>query len=557
MRVGKWRGSAGHVLAVLLALLLASFAFLYRFNALGGALGGFDNDEFQMLTRVDLLLAGEQPLRDFADGELRAVWPSLSYEVPALVQRVWGRNLLVHAYLTLGALALCAGIVFVFARHLSRSWVCAFLAAAVVIASGAKAYNYTKVLTLTVAAVALCSSILAPTIARLGVLAVWTVIAALFRHDYAMYVAIPVIVGLIAREPRPWSVPVRRVATYVGLCVLFSLPSTIWVGYYVGIPRYLADVLASVRAEGRRLEQWPVVNLETPLEPDSLVAFNYYAFWAVPLAAALVVAWCAFRCRTHASPTTRRDLGFGFALVAMTLLVNDYFLRANLQARFGDAAVPVVLLGAWVTGAAPAMRSWIGRGLVRVGPSILLALMLGAFFKSNSLAHEFEVGGVTVSTTQTQMRFREVVQTLRTLPPATWEGQNTNGPLGVARYLAECTAPTDRVIMGLYADEIPYFARRLFAGGQGYFALGFLRSEADQRLVLERLARQSVPVAITAIDYNAEIASNYPLVARHIAERYREVGVVQSNGQPYVRVFVESARQQRGADPVLGFPCFR
>ena len=121
MRVGKWRGSAGHVLAVLLALLLASFAFLYRFNALGGALGGFDNDEFQMLTRVDLLLAGEQPLRDFADGELRAVWPSLSYEVPALVQRVWGRNLLVHAYLTLGALALCAGIVFVFARHLSRS----------------------------------------------------------------------------------------------------------------------------------------------------------------------------------------------------------------------------------------------------------------------------------------------------------------------------------------------------------------------------------------------------------------------------------------------------
>src|SRR4029434_7940258 len=72
--------AAPHGLAVLIALLLASFAFLYRFNALGGALGGFDNDEFQMLTRVDLILAGEQPLRDFADGEMRGVWPSLSYE---------------------------------------------------------------------------------------------------------------------------------------------------------------------------------------------------------------------------------------------------------------------------------------------------------------------------------------------------------------------------------------------------------------------------------------------------------------------------------------------
>jgi hypothetical protein len=559
VKVGEWRGSAGHVVAVLLALVVASFAFLYRFNALGGALGGFDNDEFQMLTRVDLLMVGEQPLRDFADGELRAVWPSLSYELPALVQRLWGRNLLVHAYLTLGALALCAGIVLVFARHLSRSWVCALLAAAVVIASGARAYNYTKVLTLTVAAVALYSSMSAPTIARLSGLAAWTVIGALFRHDYAVYVAVAVIVGLIAREPTPWRVPMRRVAAYAGLCVLFSLPSIFWVAYYVGIPRYLANVVASVSTEvgTRVLEQWPVVDVAAPFEADSLAAFNYYAFWVIPLAAAIVVAWGLWRDRSGDSPITKRDLAFGCALVALTLIVNKYFLRSNLQARFGDAAVPVVLVAAWVAGAAPQLRAWIGRGLARVGPPALLALMLLAFFRINSLARELETGGLTVSARQATLRFDEVAETLRALPSADWRRQNTDGPLGVSRYLSECTTPDDRVLMGLYADEIPYFARRLFAGGQGYFGLGFLRSEADQRLALERLGQQSVPVAVTAIDYDGEIVRHYPLIAHHIAERYREVGVIQSYGEPYVRVFVESARQPRGADPVTGFPCFR
>lgn len=553
----EWRGSAGHVPAVLVALLLASLAFLYRFNALGGALGGFDNDEFQMLTRVDLVLAGEQPLRDFADGEMRGVWPSLSYEVPALAQRIWGRNLLVQAYLTLSVLSLCAGIVFVFARHLSRSWVCALLAAAVVIVSGARAYNYTKVLTLTIAAVALWWTMSSPTKVRIAVLAVWTVIAALFRHDYGVYVVVGIVVGLIGVEPRPWPVPARRVSTYVGHCALFSLPSIIWVAWYGGIPRYVAIVLAAIGAEGqgRRLKNWPVVDLASPFANDSLVAFTYYAFWAIPLAAALVPIWCALRGRSRTGVDSAPDFRFGIALVAMTLIVNVFFLRGNLQARFGDGSVLVALAGAWLAGAASRSTSWMSRGLARAVPIVLLALVFAAFFRFNSLAHELETGGLTVSLEQTSLRFHEVVRTLRALPST--DATQTEGPLAVSRYLSDCTAPEDRVLMGLYADEIPYFARRLFAAGQGYFGLGFLRSEADQRLALERLARQSVPVVITEFDYDREIATNYPLIARHISSRYREVGVITAGGHPYVRVFVDIMRPPSATDPVSGFPCFR
>jgi len=556
----RWRRVAPHALAVLVALLVASFAFVYRFNALGGALGGFDNDEFQMLTRVDWVLAGEQPLRDFADGEMRGVWPSLSYEVPAFTQRIWGRNLLVQAYLTLPVLSLCAGIVFLFARHLSRSWVCAFVAAAVVIASGAKAYNYTKVLTLTVALVAVYGFVRAPTFSRLCVLAAWTVVAALFRHDYAVYVGVAVLIAIVGAEPWPWRVPLRRVTIYASLCLLFSLPSILWVMLHGGILGYVDVVLRSISSEGRRLARWPVVDFTSPFNESSLVAFNYYAFWLLPLIAAGVLIWL-WRDLSRASVTNggeSRDAAhvtFGLALVAMALVVNVFFLRANLQARFGDGSVPIALAGAWIAGAASPSASWISRGLARAVPIVLLALVLAAFFGINSMAHELETGGLTVSLEQTRFRFHQVTETLRALPAV--DPHITEGPLGASRYLSLCTMPNDRVLMGIYADEIPYFASRRVAAGQGYFALGFLRSETDQRLALERLARQSVPVVITAFDYDREIAGNYPLVARYISTHYRDVGVITAAGQPYLRVFVDIMRPPTSVDSVSGFPCFR
>ena len=83
----------GVALTVCVALLIAAAAFVVPFNALGGSLGGFDDDDFDaVLSPVDLVMDGEQPLRDFTENQLRNVWPSLNYEVPALVQRVWGRS---------------------------------------------------------------------------------------------------------------------------------------------------------------------------------------------------------------------------------------------------------------------------------------------------------------------------------------------------------------------------------------------------------------------------------------------------------------------------------
>lgn len=547
---------AGHGLAVAVAVALAGFAFLYRFNALGGSLGGFDNDDFFVLTRADMILDGYRPLRHFAESELRGAWPSLTYALPAWAQMAWGRHLLANAYLCVGALAACAGIVFLLARDLSRGWLVPLLAAATVIVSGTKLYNYPKVLALTIGAVLIRWVMGAPSPVRLMVLAAWTVVAGLFRHDLAVYLGIATVVGLVARQPRPVAVPVRWIATYAGAGLLFAAPTLMAVAADWGLGRYVADALTTMQAEGRRLVQWPVVRLSAPLDASSLVAFTYYVFWLMP-ALALLVA----RAGAHGPPAENdrsRQLarGVGAALMAMAPVANYFFLRANLPARFGDAVVPIVLLAAWMAGAAGGWRTATARALGLAVPALLLALMFGSFLQVNSIRQELTTGGITISPQAAAQRLQYVRQVLRGLPPVEWVGHNDAGALAVARYVAECTSPTDHVLIGTYADFVAYFARRHFAAGQGVFAHGLYVTERDQRLALERLGRQSVPVAITSPRYE-DFAKDYPLVARHVSERYADMGVVTAEGAPFVRVLVDKTRQPRRTDPVLGLPCFQ
>jgi len=81
------------------AILLFIAVFFYRFNALGGSFGGFDNDHFLQLALAKQVEAGAQPLRDFSDA-VSGGWPSLTYEFSALAQRWMGDSFQSEAALT-------------------------------------------------------------------------------------------------------------------------------------------------------------------------------------------------------------------------------------------------------------------------------------------------------------------------------------------------------------------------------------------------------------------------------------------------------------------------
>ena len=94
----------------------------------------------------------------------------------------------------------------------------------------------------------------------------------------------------------------------------------------------------------------PPFDPSAPLAGDGLLLVTYYAFWAVPVVAAITLIG-----RVAASPGSRlipSERATATGLLLMAVLVNRYFLRANLEERFGDAVVPMVLLAAWTVGAA-------------------------------------------------------------------------------------------------------------------------------------------------------------------------------------------------------------
>ena len=90
-----------------IAFLLFALTILYRFNTMGGPLGGFENDEFVTLSMAHQVTLGEQPMRDFVE---RGVPLTVALSVGAL--RAFGPTLFAEAILTSTLLGLSAALLF-------------------------------------------------------------------------------------------------------------------------------------------------------------------------------------------------------------------------------------------------------------------------------------------------------------------------------------------------------------------------------------------------------------------------------------------------------------
>jgi hypothetical protein len=540
------------VRAAVAAVLVAILAFVFRFNTLGGALGGFDNDQFIYLVRTDMILDGAQPLRDFVDAELRGAWPALTYEVSAWAQQIGGRTLRSEAYLTVGLLALAHATVFLLALRLSRRVWVALLAALVAIATMPKLYNYPKVLALTLGVWSLCALVARPSLVRLALAALITAAAVLFRHDLGIYVAAAVGVGLIVREGAAVGAAAKHVAIYAAMTAVLLLPSVLWVQRYEGVLQYLRDASESVAVERSRTNlRLPPLDFSTPLTLANVEVVSYYAFWGVPaVAAGIVLA----RAATGRMP--REELAVGAGLIAMATLANMSFLRANLAERFGDAAPAMALLAAWIAGAGSAWSSAAARRATAGVAAAVLLVAAGAGWVYADLGRELATSGLIESARSTVRRYAHVHDELGSVPPIDWANADAGGTLRAARYVAECTRPSDRLLTLGPLHEIPVYARRRFAAGQAMFKLSLYTSEAFQRRALTRLQAESVPIVIADADEFGEFEDLYPLVARQLARQYRDAGVIEIDGDPRIRVFVALDRAPVRTHPDVHLPCF-
>jgi hypothetical protein len=546
----SWRSRLRLALIVVTAAAVAVLAFVYRFNTPEGSIGGFTNDQFAHLMRAEMMLRGQQPLRDFADAELRGAWPALSYAVPTWAQQIGGRTLLSEAYVTLGALAIAHALVFLFALALSGRWWAALLAASVAIVTAPRAYSYPKVLMLALGVVAIRLAMSTPSPLGLGLAALVTAVATLFRHDCGVYVAAGVIAGLVALDPAP-RVAGRRLGAYAGFTAAWLLPSAIWVQVYGGIPSYIRGALVTAAHEADRTQvELPALWALSPGTSDGLVGVTYYAFWIVLVVAAAILAIRWFD-EARFRPADRAT---ACGLIAMAALANHFLMRGSLSQRIGDAAIPVVALLAWSIAAASGISPPAVRRLATAVPAALLVLILAAASSYGGVARRFDESGLTESWQKAADRFTEVGAGLRRLPPVDWSGFRRDRSLPqAARYIAECTSPDDYLLVAAEAPEIHVFARRRFAGGQASVSMGLYTSPADQQRAISRLREQSVPIVLAeASRFQSEFIFTYPLLARYIADHYRQAGAIDDR----FLVFVAANRTPRRADPYSGLPCF-
>jgi hypothetical protein len=284
------------------------------------------------------------------------------------------------------------------------------------------------------------------------------------------------------------------------------------------------------------------------------VVLTYYAFWAVIAAGAGVLAW-----RTVGDPASRltpAERGSAVGLLAMALLGNQFLLRDSLLARFGDAVIPVAVLAAWTVGAGRVIGRPALRAVATVIPVTLLLILVSATWVFADVRDALDDTGLSRSWRAVTDQFESVRDNLRRQPPADWSTFTARGTLIAARYLAQCTSPDDYVLVAAEAPEIPVYARRRFAAGQGAVALSLYTSEANQRRAVARLASQSVPIVlVNANRIDVDFVEAYPLIARYVADHYRQAGTIDA-GMQFI-VYVRADRQPRGVDPHLGLPCFQ
>ncbi len=537
------------VVVTVVAVLLFAWVFLYRFNTLGGSLGGFDNDHFLYMTLAKQVEAGEQPLRDFLDG-VHGARPSLTYELSAGAQRLFGDNLRSEAWLTVTGVALGATVTFL-AGSLMAPWPWALSTALVSALLSPKLYGYPKVLVTAVAALLIITYARRPTWWLVATMSVWTAAAFLFRHDYSVYCAVGFFVVIVLAGDTPWRSRITRGVVYGILTALLLAPSLWWIQHYRGIGEYVRNTLEMSRNEYERTQiGWPVVTLDG-LSPFALFgtdenaeAWIYYLFLIVPILVVAVAGW-----RRRGRENTASETAALVALSLMTAALWYSFLRGNLSARFGDMAPPVAVLGAWLLSRSingpPSLRT------VAAGASAMAAFALTVLCTSRtgSVVSELRTSRL-LEPRHTFARLSQISTELAAMPRSLREAQAADR-MQAADYLYRCTRPADRVLVVGYYTDVPAFAERLFAGGRPTFVVGFYADDRYMRETIARLESQSVPIVLggAEVDYQ-----EFHLLGDYLHARYDHVGEVSSSEGP-LRVFVRRGRNGTPSGP-NGLPCF-
>ena len=235
-------------------------------------------------------------------------------------------------------------------------------------------------------------------------------------------------------------------------------------------------------------------------------SFFYYVTFLLPVVGLALVALLLRRERI-----SRPEAAVVGMACVLCIIIVQTLVRGSPDSRLPDVASPISVVGAWVCATVLGFSVGGARIARRTCAALVAVVVMVTLWSVGTFAQ------VSTSLENTQIlsgpagvwqRLGVVAERLKMRPIDNW-ARRSSGIGALMRYAFECTLDTDRLVAAWFAPEVYFYTERAFAGGQVYLIQRWHNSPEDQRLTIERLERQRVPIVIEKDDW--EYKTTFPL----------------------------------------------
>jgi len=504
----------------------------------------FLNDHFGRISPArQIAVFGELPFRDYFDpGYFLTEFSS------AALMGVLGDNLLGEVLLTTTFIASGTLLVFLLARRLTGSIAASIASAALALAVLPRAYDYDKVLFYPLGLMLCWRYVDRPVAARIWACAAGLVVAALFRYDNGVFLGAAMVVTIGVAHADDWGCAVRRISHLLVASACLALPVLVFIQFQIG----LADAIDQMITYGRRetartqlaAQRFVFESFQDLASTNNADVFLFHLVRLIPLAGVLVLV-LDLRARRGSRELVAQIVG----LSTLCVCLNVFILRDPIGARLGGMAGPVAILMVWI--AHRAWRAW--------SPARLVIVALFALTVSSALVSADWRGRFRAEIFRPSQLVQAIAIWAASPPP--FDAIPNRAIAGLARYVRECTAPTDRLFTTWFAPDLYFYAQRGFAGRIVALFGSHWSEPRFQRRTVEALASQPVPIVIMRTGGDQRFREDYPQIDSYIRDHYSLAGTSDFGDvdieQDGYSVWVQRDRRATETFAGTSFPCFR